>query len=207
MNNKVHEICEELKEAFVWIPDRPVVGVYGSARLKEGSQAYEDARAFGYRMGQENWAVLTGGGPGIMEAANRGAFEAGAPSIGLNIKLPHEQRGNGYQTQELFFNNFPARKTVFTNRSNAFIAFKGGFGTLDEIFDTLTQVQTGKLPPAPIILYDKAFWQSTIDVAMKMHEEKLIGEKDLNLLILVDTLDEAVDAIMTHARRAVSMTL
>lgn len=207
MNNKVNEICSELREAFVWIPDRPVVGVFGSARLKEDNEAYQNAREFARRMGEENWAVLTGGGPGIMEAANRGAYEVGAPSIGLNIRLPHEQKGNDFQTVELFFNNFAARKTIFTNRANAFIAFKGGFGTLDEIFDTLTQIQTGKLPHTPIILFGKDFWQTTIEVAKQMHEDSVISPKDLDLLLVVDSVEDAVDAVKKHHHKALSIAL
>lgn len=207
MNKKVHEICSELQEAFLWIPDRPVVGIFGSARLREDSQAYKDAREFAKQIGNKGWAILTGGGPGIMEAANRGGMESGVPSIGLNIVLPHEQKGNEYQTVELMFNNFTARKTVFTSRSNAFIAFKGGFGTMDEIFDTLTQIQTGKLPHTPIILFGKDFWEPTINVAKTLLAEKLISPKDMDLLLIVDTIEEAVDAVIKHCHKAVAMTI
>lgn len=207
MNKKVNEICSELGEAFLWIPDRPVVGIFGSARLKEESQDYQDAREFARQIGEQGWAVLTGGGPGIMEAANRGAIDASAPSVGLNIVLPHEQKGNEFQTVELLFNNFTARKTVFTSRSNAFIAFKGGFGTLDEIFDTLTQIQTGKLPHTPIILYGKEFWEPLLAVAHNLLKEKLISSKDIDLLLVVDSIEEAVDAVIAHSHKPLSFTL
>lgn len=207
MNNKVHEICSELQEAFLWIPDRPVVGIFGSARLKENTESYNHAREFAKQIGEQGWAILTGGGPGIMEAANRGATEVDAPSIGLNIVLPHEQKGNEFQSVELMFNNFTARKTVFTSRSNAFIAFKGGFGTLDEIFDTLTQIQTGKLPHTPIILFGKDFWTPLLAVANNLLNEKLISPKDMDLLLIVDSIDEAVDAVIKHSHKALSLTL
>ena len=186
------EINQELIDGLAWNPTRPVVAMFGSARLKPDSKPYQDTVILAGRLAKKGWTVLTGGGPGIMEAGNKGAFEAGGESVGLNIVLAHEQFGNSYQTVSLKFNHFTARKAVFVRRTDVFIAFEGGFGTLDEIFDTVTQIQTGKRPPTTIMLMGKDFWTPLMDwIGTTLVQRKVISPKDVDLFKVVDTLDQA----------------
>ena len=174
---------------------RSTLVVFGSARIREGHRWYEEARAFG-RLASERGGALrgrvgeprdnviaTGGGPGIMEAANRGAVDAGAPSVGFNITLPHEQEPNAYSTPELTFrfHYFAMRKMHLAMRANALVVFPGGFGTFDEMFEMLTLRQTKKAPPVPVVLVDKAYWTSVIGFdALVEHE--MIAASDLDLI-------------------------
>lgn len=188
---------------------RSTVVVFGSARVRPAERAapgpaadaahwYEEARKFGRIVSERGGALVshhgvrdnviaTGGGPGIMEAANRGAADAGAPSIGYNIGLPHEQEPNAYSTPDLTFqfHYFAIRKLHFAMRANALVAFPGGFGTLDELFEILTLIQTGKMPPVPILLIDRSYWTSVINFA-KLAEEKTIDRADLDLFCYAD---------------------
>lgn len=190
------EINDELTAGLVWEPDGPVVAMFGSARLASHTKAYQDAQELARRLARTNWIILTGGGPGIMEAGNKGAFEGGGQSVGLNIKLPHEQKGNDYQNISMIFDHFTARKAVFVRRTDIFIAFEGGFGTLDEIFDTVTQIQTGKRPYTQIILMGKNFWQPLLDwINSTLITKGVINAKETSLFRLVDSLDEAELAI------------
>lgn len=182
------------------------VVVFGSARVREGDKRgwYEAARAFARLCSEKGGAlhahssprrnvIATGGGPGIMEAANRGAHDVGAPSIGYNITLPHEQEPNGFSTPELTFrfHYFAMRKMHFAMRADALVVFPGGFGTLDELFEVLTLRQTGKMDdPIPIVLYDSIFWHKTISFR-RFVEEGLCGESDLDLFAFADTPEEA----------------
>src|SRR6185503_13952813 len=182
------------------------VVVFGSARVREGDKRgwYEAARAFARLCSEKGGAlhahssprrnvIATGGGPGIMEAANRGAHDVGAPSIGYNITLPHEQEPNGFSTPELTFrfHYFAMRKMHFAMRADALVVFPGGFGTLDELFEVLTLRQTGKMDdPIPIVLYDSIFWHKTINFR-RFAEEGLCGESDLDLFAFADTPEEA----------------
>ncbi|HEX6849935.1 MAG TPA: TIGR00730 family Rossman fold protein [Candidatus Polarisedimenticolaceae bacterium] len=177
--------------------------VFGSARTAPGSAMYEDARAFARLVseacqsdGKREYVIVTGGGPGIMEAANRGATEAGAKSVALNIELPHEQRPNPWVTPELSFQfrYFALRKMHFMLRAKALVAFPGGFGTLDELFETLTLVQTRKVAPVPVILYGSAFWRRLIDWN-HLVEQKFIVEDDLLLFEYADDPRSAWDKI------------
>ena len=181
--------------------------VFGGARVREdGAEReqvwYRQARAFGALASKRGGAFLsggaarhnviaTGGGPGIMEAANRGAADVGAPSIGLNINLPHEQTPNPYSTPELTFrfHYFAMRKMHLAMRANALVVFPGGFGTLDEMFELLTLEQTGKAPPAPIVLYDREYWCRIVDFEALAHEG-MIAPEDLNLFEWADTPEE-----------------
>ncbi len=188
------------------------VVLFGGARLRETPQAaatpeiaalsryYDEARRFAAAMtnrsmatGNREWVVCTGGGPGVMEAGNRGAAEAGGVSIGLNIVLPHEQAPNPYVTPELAFNfhYFAMRKMHFLMRARALCAFPGGFGTLDELFEALTLIQTGRMDGIPVILFGKAFWERTIDWD-GLADAGLINRDDLALFEIVETADEAV---------------
>ena len=174
---------------------RSTIVVFGSARVREDHRWYQQARAFG-RLASERGGALrgsvgqprdnviaTGGGPGIMEAANRGAVDAGAPSIGFNITLPHEQEPNAYSTPELTFrfHYFAMRKMHLAMRANALVVFPGGFGTFDEMFEILTLRQTGKAPPVPVVLVDRAYWTSVIGFEALV-EHGMIAPSDLNLI-------------------------
>jgi len=179
--------------------------VMGSTRASRASPYYAAARDLGRRIGRAGGAVLTGGGPGIMEAANRGAFEVGAPSIGLNIELPQRQLPNRYITPALClrFRYFALRKLHFLLRARALVAFPGGFGTLDELFETLTLVQTRKIEPMPIVLVGEAWWRRAVDFGF-LAAEGMIGRRDLRLFSYAESAREAWRAIApaTRARAA-----
>ncbi|MDG3002755.1 TIGR00730 family Rossman fold protein [Paludisphaera mucosa] len=173
------------------------VSVFGSARLGEADPLYADARKLGRLLSEAGFAVITGGGPGIMEAANRGAQEAGGYSIGCNIELPFEQATNPYTDLSINFRYFFVRKTMFVKFSDGFVIFPGGFGTLDELFEALTLVQTRKIKRFPILLYGKAYWQGLIDwVVSTLLERKTISPEDMNLLIATDSLEEIRDVLV-----------
>lgn len=172
------------------------VSVFGSARTPEGDPDYELARRVGRRLGEAGFAVITGGGPGIMEAANRGAREAGALSIGLNIELPHEQEQNAYVDLSLRFHHFFVRKVMFVRYASAFVAFPGGFGTVDELFEALTLIETKKIHHFPVVLAQTGYWAGLIDwVKTCMLGENKIGAEDLRLLHALDHPDEIVTRI------------
>lgn len=177
--------------------------VFGSARVREGNPRYEAAREFARitserggaldgKHGGRHHVIATGGGPGIMEAANRGATEAGAVSIGFNITLPHEQEPNAWSTPDLTFrfHYFAMRKMHLAMRATALVVFPGGFGTLDELFEIMTLVQTGKMPPVPIVLYDSAYWPGLLNLD-RMVEAGFVRPQDLNLFCYADTPEEA----------------
>jgi uncharacterized protein (TIGR00730 family) len=185
---------------------RSTLVVFGSARTAPGHRWYETARQLarlateaGRNAGVQDFAIVTGGGPGIMEAANRGAAEAGGKSIGLSIVLPHEQHPNGFITPDLSFqfHYFGIRKMHFLLRARALAVFPGGFGTFDELFETLTLVQTGKITAIPILLFDRAWWQRAVNL-QALVEDGMIGAGDLSLFRFVETAEEAVAAIATH---------
>src|SRR5438132_1948436 len=161
---RIFRIMAEFVEGFeVMAPVGRAVSIFGSARTRPDNQFYKEAEETARLLARSGLAVITGGGPGIMEAGNKGAFEAGGTSIGLNITLPQEQEANKYQTISLDFHYFYARKVMFTKYASAFIYFPGGFGTLDELFEILTLVQTLKVEPFPIVLYDSEYWSGLID--------------------------------------------
>lgn len=174
------------------------VSVFGSARIRPDSPYYALSEAVGARLARAGLTVIAGGGPGIMEAANKGAFEAGGNSVGLNIKLPREAANNQYQTHSLTFDYFYSRKATFFMHSAAYIALPGGFGTLDELFEVLTLVQTRKVPPAPIVLIGTEFWSGLIEwIKSKLLLNQLIGPHDLDLLTISDDLDVIMQKIET----------
>lgn len=175
----------------------PAVTVFGSARLNEGDVYYEDACRLGQLLAEAGLAVITGGGPGIMEAGNRGAYQQGGRSIGLNITLPHEQHANHYQTMSLSFRYFFVRKLMFVKHAVGFVIYPGGFGTMDELFEALTLVQTGKAAKFPIVLVGKDYWSGLMDWLEKtMLQSGCIDRNDFNLLQLVDNADEAARIII-----------
>lgn len=176
-----------------------VVTVFGSARFAEGHQYYELARSVGGALATEGYAVMTGAGPGVMEGANRGAREAGGRSYGVNINLPHEQQPNAYIDECIEFEHFFVRKVMLVKYSCAFVVLPGGFGTLDEIFETLTLMQTGKIRPFPIVAMGKRFWSPLLEFLRgQLCSEGTIGAQDLDLLHVTDSVDEMLAHIAAH---------
>jgi uncharacterized protein (TIGR00730 family) len=173
------------------------VAVFGSARIKPDHPHYAAARELGRKLAEAGFAVITGGGPGVMEAANRGASEVNGLSIGCRIELPFDESSNPYVNLSVNFRYFFVRKTVFVKYSEGFVIFPGGFGTLDELFEALTLVQTQKIHRFPIILYDSAFWSKLLDwIKTSQLREGMISPEDLNLLIVTDSVDEIRDVMV-----------
>ncbi len=173
------------------------VAVFGSARFAPDHPMYAQAEAMGRALAAAGFAVITGGGPGLMEAANKGAYQAGGYSIGCNIELPFEQSQNRYANLSINFRYFFIRKTMFVKYANGFIIFPGGFGTLDELFEALTLVQTRKINRFPIVLFGSAYWRGLLDwIEGTQLEEKAISPEDLNLLIVTDSIAEACDIMV-----------
>jgi uncharacterized protein (TIGR00730 family) len=172
------------------------VAIFGSARTPADNPFYAAARETAALLARAGYTVLTGGGPGIMEAANRGAFETSGPSIGCNIELPFEQSPNPYQTRSLKFKYFFVRKTMFVKYSNAFVIFPGGFGTLDELFEALTLIQTRKIKNFPVILFGSEFWGGMLDwLENSILKNRYIAAEDRGLLHLTDSPAEVVEII------------
>ena len=193
------EIREEFLEGFEAVEriPRPAITVFGSARLKEDDPVYAAARDMGRRLAEAGFSVVTGGGPGVMEAANRGAREAGGFSVGFNIQLPHEQFANEYLDISLTFKHFYARKTMFVKAAEGFVIFPGGFGTLDELFESLTLIQTGKVLHFPVVLFDSDYWRPLLDwVHGRLLPEGLISPEDLELLEVTDDPEHTVSVLL-----------
>jgi len=193
---RILRIMAEFVDSFDYMIRMPdmLVSVFGSARTPEDDPMYADARHAGKLLTEAGYGVITGGGPGIMEAAARGAFESGGRSIGLNIELPMEQQPNPYQTDSLSFRYFFVRKVCFLKYSTALIAYPGGFGTMDEVSEMLTMVQTKKINMIPIVFVGKEFWNGLIHWMKKeLAEGGMIDPGDLNLFKVVDSGEEAVD--------------
>lgn len=173
----------------------PCITVFGSARFKPNHRYYLAAEAFGKRIAQMGFTTMTGGGPGIMEAANKGAFENGGTSVGCNILLPHEQHENPYLHKSVTFEHFFVRKTLLLKYSYAFIIMPGGFGTLDELFETLTLIQTRTISQFPVVLFGKDYHQDLWNYLGSMAKNGTIGAADLKLVLLTDDHDEAMQHI------------
>ena len=176
----------------------PCITIFGSARFKEDHPYYAVAREFGKRIAAIGFTVMTGGGPGIMEAANRGAFENGGKSVGCNIRLPMEQQPNKYMQQSITFDYFFLRKAMLLKYSYAFIVMPGGFGTLDELFNTLTLIQTKSITQFPVVLFGKLYYQPLLEMIQKMIKEETILLVDLDLLLVTDDVDEAMNHINSY---------
>jgi len=195
----VQKIADEFRAGFEKVTqiDRPAVALFGSARVKEGSVPYEEARAVGKLFGERGWAVVTGGGGGVMEGANRGAQEGGGLSVGFNIVLPHEQAPNPYTDISYTFDHFYARKVCFVRPSEGFVIFPGGFGTLDELYEALTLIQTGTIKHFPIVLFDTEYWHEMIDwIRGDLLADGMIAPGDLDLLYPTDDPEEAVGYVL-----------
>ncbi|MFT3677817.1 MAG: TIGR00730 family Rossman fold protein [Chitinophagaceae bacterium] len=178
----------------------PCITVFGSARFKEDHPYYQQAVEFGKRIAQMGFTTMTGGGPGIMEAANRGAFENGGLSVGCNIQLPFEQHINPYVHKSVTFEHFFVRKVLLIKYSYAFIILPGGFGTMDEFFETLTLVQTKTLTQFPIVLFGKEYYKELVEAMNDMAERGTISKEDMNLVLVTDDMDEA----MTHIKQYIT---
>lgn len=173
------------------------VSIFGSARTQPDDEYYKAAHQTAYLLGAAGFEIITGGGPGIMEAANKGAHDAGAKSIGCNIELPHEQQPNPYQNLSMTFKYFFVRKTMFIKYSNAYVIFPGGFGTMDELFEALTLIQTRKIRNFPVVLFGSSYWKGLLSwLTSTMLNEKMIGALDLGLIHLTDSPRDAVDFII-----------
>jgi uncharacterized protein (TIGR00730 family) len=195
----LERIHDEFDRGFALVAqiDRPAAAVFGSARIREDDPAYASARAIGAEFARRGWAVITGGGPGVMEAANRGAQEAGGLSIGLGIELPHEQGINPYVDLSYTFEHFYARKVCFVKPSEGFVVLPGGFGTLDETFEAVTLIQTGKAASFPVVLFGSTFWDGLLDwIRATLVGTGMIAGRDLGLLHLTDDPATAVQIVI-----------
>jgi uncharacterized protein (TIGR00730 family) len=197
-------ILSEFVEGFDALAEvGPAVTIFGSARVPAGEPAYEQARTIARRLAERGFAIITGGGPGIMEAANRGCHEGGGLSIGCNIELPHEQGLNAYVDLGVEFKYFFARKTMFVKYADAFVIMPGGFGTLDELFEALTLIQTGKIRDFPVVLVGTDYWRGMLDwMRSDLLPAGAVDESDIALLKLTDDPDEVVEIIRTYVARA-----
>ncbi|OGY39128.1 MAG: Rossman fold protein, TIGR00730 family [Candidatus Brennerbacteria bacterium RIFOXYB1_FULL_41_13] len=200
---RIFRIMAEFVDGFGKIVDFPKsVSIFGSTRSRENNHWYQEARKLGAMLGKDGFAVVTGGASGIMEAGNRGAFEAGADSVGLNIQLPHEQESNKYLTDSLNFHYFFTRKVMLTYAAEAYVYFPGGFGTLDEFYELITLIQTKKIRKVPIVIVGKDFWQPLLDYMRNVVSEKYknIDEDDMEIYQLVDTAEEAFRIIQKSVK-------
>jgi uncharacterized protein (TIGR00730 family) len=198
---RVFRIMSEFVDGFETLRKYSTAATfYGSARLRPGDPAYKEAENLAAMLAREGFTIITGGGPGIMEAANVGAFKVGGKSVGLNIQLPMEQKLNPYVTESKQFHFFFSRRVMLAFASEVYVYFPGGYGTLDELFEMLTLIQTKKITKVPIVLYGKDFWTPLItymrDTLLKQY--KTIDAEDLDLFVLVDSVDEAFKYITTH---------
>jgi uncharacterized protein (TIGR00730 family) len=195
---RVFRIMGEFVEGFDTLARMgPAVSVFGSARIKPDDPYYTAAERTGRLLAEEGFAVITGGGPGVMEAANKGATEAGGESVGCNIELPFEQGMNAWVKTAINFRYFFVRKTMFVKYAEAFIIFPGGFGTMDELFESLTLIQTGKVRDFPLILFGSEYWGGLLDwLETRMLGEGKIGDRDLRIMMVTDSPEEAVRQVV-----------
>jgi len=192
-------IGDEFLLGFDTVADlpKPAVTLFGSARVEEGHPAYEEASKVGRRFAEAGFTVVTGGGPGVMEAANRGAREGGGLSVGFNIVLPHEQESNPYLDVEVVFEHFYVRKTMFVKAAEGFVIFPGGFGTLDELFEALTLIQTGKILDFPVVLFDAEYWRGLLGwIRDPLLADGMISPEDWDNLHVTNDPEEAVRLVV-----------
>ncbi|NPA15894.1 MAG: TIGR00730 family Rossman fold protein [Deferribacteres bacterium] len=224
MNKKEQKLIEELKaqQGDVWRIFRilaefiqgfdaladigPAVTFFGSSRFTSRNRYYKLARKTAYMLGKEGFTIITGGGPGIMEAANRGAYEAGVTSVGLNIEIPHEQEKNPYQTLSLKFKYFFVRKVMLLRYALAYVIFPGGFGTFDELFEAATLIQTERIFPFPVILFGTDYWMDIYDfMRKKMVKVGTIDKEDLSIFHLTDEPEEVVNIIKDEVKNKLNI--
>jgi hypothetical protein len=193
---RIFRIMSEFVEGFeTMAPVGPAVSIFGSARTKPEDPLYQQCEAVAREFAKRKLAVISGGGPGIMEAANKGAYEAGGVSIGLNIQLPHEQKPNPYQSIPIDFRYFYARKVMFVKYCSGIVCFPGGMGTMDEFFETVTLIQTHKIDPVPMVLFGKSFWTGLVDWMKDQLLPKYISPVDTEIFKLTDSVEECVKII------------
>jgi uncharacterized protein (TIGR00730 family) len=194
---RMFRIMAEFVDGFEALADcSPAVSIFGSARVTPDHPDYQKAEAIARQLAREGFAVITGGGPGVMEAANKGAHEAGGRSVGLNIELPMEQSPNTYSNIKVSFRYFFVRKVMFVKYASGFVILPGGFGTLDELFEAITLVQTGKIRPFPVVLVGQAYWAGLVAwIRDVMMQDQKISAKDLAILRVVETAEEAVAVV------------
>jgi hypothetical protein len=200
---RIFRIMSEFVDSFQTMSQvGPAVTIFGSARTKPGDKYYRAAVEIGKGLAKHNLAVVTGGGPGIMEAANKGAAHAGGKSVGLNIELPHEQNCNRFANVPIHFHYFFSRKVCFVKYSIGFIYMPGGFGTLDELFEVLTLVQTQRIPQFPIILFGREHWKGLLAwIKLRLVKEHHISAGDLDFIRITDSVDEVIEIIRDYERR------
>ena len=196
---RMFRIIGELVEGFDKLSGiEPAVTIYASARLRAEDELYAKTEEIAHRLGQVGFSIITGGGPGVMEAANKGALKAGVTSVGLNIDLPEEQVCNPYSTKSITFSHFFVRKVMLVKYATAFIIMPGGLGTLDELTEVLTLMQTHKMRPFPVLLFDSQYWKGFLDwLKSFVLAKEFISEDDLNLLRICDNTDEVVEAVQS----------
>lgn len=202
---RIFRIMAEFVEGFQFLSESSrEVSFFGSARFKPSNKWYKEARKLGSMLAECGFTMVTGGGPGIMEAGNRGAYEAGGPSFGLNIQLPTEQRTNPYVTRSRGFHYFFTRKVMLAASAQAYVYFPGGFGTLDEFFEIVTLIQTGKMQATPVVCVGKEFWGGLMEWVEKvqLNEFKTVAAKDVKLFTIVDTAQEAFEIISKSEERS-----
>lgn len=202
---RVFRIMSEFVEGFDTMSEIGLgISMFGSARLGPESAAYKQAETLAGQLAKAGFAIITGGGPGIMEAGNKGAFEAGGVSVGVNIKLPQEQRANPYQNISLEFEHFFPRKVMFVKYAVGFVCFPGGFGTLDEFFEAMTLIQTGKSPRFPVVLIGSDYWNPLVGFLRDTLLDRYgaISPDDLDLFFVTDDLDEAVEYLRLAIKKA-----
>lgn len=199
---RILRIMGEFVQGFQFLSNfNKEITILGSARLKPETKWYKEAEKFGYLAGKAGYTVVTGGGPGIMEAGNKGAFKSGGESIGINIQLPFEQRINPYVKKSTAFHYFFTRKVMLAASAQAYIYFPGGFGTADEFFEIITLIQTKKMAPTPVVCVGKEFWEPAINWMNKMIEMGTITKQNKNLFTVVDTAEEALKLIKNSKER------
>jgi len=194
---RLFRIIGELVEGFDTLSGiEPAVTIYGSARLSPDDELYRQTEEIARRLGELGFSIITGGGPGVMEAANKGARQAGVTSIGLNVQLPEEQVCNVYTTKTITFHHFFVRKVMLVKYATSFVILPGGLGTLDELTEVLTLIQTGKIKPFPVILFSSQYWKGFLDwLRSSVLGKKFISEEDFNILRVCDHPDEVVDIV------------
>jgi hypothetical protein len=193
---RMFRIMGELVEGFDELAGiEPAVTIYGSARVKEGDLVYAQTEEIARRLGELGFNIITGGGPGVMEAANKGARSAGVTSVGLNIELPEEQECNPYANKTILFHHFFVRKIMLVKYATAFVIMPGGLGTLDELSEVLVLIQTGKIKPFPVLLMNSRFWNGLLRWLHKALGEGYVSEQDFQLLRLCDRTDDVVEAV------------
>ncbi len=194
---RMFRIIGELVEGFDKLSGlEPAVSIYGSARIREGDELYTQTEEIAHRLGKAGFSIITGGGPGVMEAANKGALKAGVASVGLNIELPEEQTSNAYTTKSITFDHFFVRKIMLVKYATAFIIMPGGLGTLDEMTELLTLMQTRKIKPFPVVLFDSGYWKGFLDwLRGSVLAKGFISEDDFSLLRFCDHSDEVIEAV------------